>query len=97
MCEMNLSCPNNPVQSELNRKALELKQQAEQADSAQLPVVFIKRAEHRRRLGGISRTKEWQLLRDDPDHPKPVEPFGYVEHESAAYIARKIAQRDAAA
>jgi hypothetical protein len=90
MDERNLSKQNVPVQSELSERALELKQEAEAAK----PVTFIKRSEHRRRLGGISRTKEWQLLRDDPDHPRPVDPFGYVESESNAYIAKLIARRN---
>jgi hypothetical protein len=59
------------------------------------PVTFIKRREHRRRLG-ISRSKEHGLLKTDQDHPRPVPPFGYIESESDAYIQLLIARRDAA-
>jgi hypothetical protein len=90
MCEQTVSQKAEPVQANVSKRALALKQEAE---SASRPI-FIKRKEHRRRLG-ISRAKEYTLLKGDPDHPKPIPPFGYLEHESAQYIEVLIARRDA--
>jgi hypothetical protein len=59
------------------------------------PVIFIKRSEHRRRLG-ISRTTEWQLLKRDPAHPRPIAPFGYLEEDHERYVQVVIARARAA-
>jgi len=48
---------------------------------------------------GISRTSEWKLRKTDPHFPKPVligTQKHFVLEEADAYIASKIAERDAA-
>jgi hypothetical protein len=59
--------------------------------TASVKRLFIKPAEHRRRLN-ISRTTEWKLRRTDPDHPQPIAPFGYLEEEHERYVRLVIAR-----
>ena len=60
---------------------------------------LIPRSEARRRVGGISRATEHRRLKHEPDWPKPVAigpgKSGYVQSEIDAYIAKKIAARNA--
>jgi predicted DNA-binding transcriptional regulator AlpA len=61
---------------------------------------LIQRHDARMRwLGGISESTEIRLRAIDPDFPKLVEAspgrLAYVADELDAYVARKIAQRDA--
>ena len=63
--------------------------------------ILIPRSEARRRVGGISRATEHRRLKDEPEWPRPVAiglgKSGYVQSEIDAYIAKKIAARDAGA
>ena len=62
---------------------------------------LIPRSEARQRVGGISRATEHRRLKDEADWPRPVAigpgKSGYVQSEIDAYIARKIAAREAGA
>jgi hypothetical protein len=61
---------------------------------------YIRRREHRRRLGDISKSTERKLLLTDPDHPRLVEFASnmkvYVESESDRYREILRSRREAA-
>jgi predicted DNA-binding transcriptional regulator AlpA len=62
------------------------------------PLILLPPEETRRRLGGISRSQEYRLLKYDPKFPRPITGAGlrraYVESEVEAYLAQRLDERD---
>jgi predicted DNA-binding transcriptional regulator AlpA len=62
-------------------------------------VSFRSRQRHRELLGGISKATEWRLIKEDPDHPKPIpmppgdQTKAYVEAESDRYLEIVLARQ----
>jgi hypothetical protein len=91
-----------PAAANFCRKDNELTTEAYAPESAPVKpeehLTLVPSAEHRRRLGGISRATEVRRRKLDPAWPKPVIQGGavyYVDAESKNYIRGLIASRDA--